>query len=153
LVMGLALSAGAWLLLQSLWPSGSLGWAVAIPMLAGSSLVGLLLLIGGTRLRRRGAARRAEVQLDAVRTLVQHRRGPLSAAEIARELSLPEASVDALLMKLAREQATGVTVDVDARGQIVYDFDGEERRFRVLEDAESDVDPADDRARARAKGR
>jgi hypothetical protein len=43
------------------------------------------------------------------------------------------------LSRLAREQSTAVTLDVDARGQVVYDFEGEERRWRVLEeDAEAD---------------
>jgi hypothetical protein len=151
LVMGLSLSAGSWFLLQSLVPSRSFGWAVAIPMLAASLLFGLLLLIGGARLRRKGSARRAQVQLAAVEALVRHRPGPLSAGDIARELALPEASVDALLAKLARDQATAVTLDVDARGQIVYDFDGEDRRWRVLEEAAAEVGGPDEVARTRSK--
>jgi hypothetical protein len=74
------------------------------------------------------------VQLDAVKALVQHRRGPISALEAANALQLPEAQVDALLTRLARQKATAVTVDVDERGHVVYDFDGEARRWRVLED-------------------
>ena len=38
--------------------------------------------------------------------------------EITYEVALPSA---------LRKQATAVTLDVDARGQVVYDFDGEER--------------------------
>jgi hypothetical protein len=66
--------------------------------------------------------------------MVAHRRGPISAHEIARTLELPEPQVDALLSQLAREKATAVTLDVDAEGHIVYDFEGEERRWRVLEE-------------------
>jgi hypothetical protein len=134
LVLGLSLSAGVWFLLQSIWPASAVGWAFAVPMVAVSLLVGLLLMLGGRRLRKSGTARQQEVQLDAVRAIVQHRRGPISAIDVASALQLPEAEVDTLLTRLAREQATEVTLDVDSRGQIVYDFQGEERRWRVLEE-------------------
>lgn len=133
LVLGSATSAGLYFLLQSLAPARSFGWAFAIPTLAVSLLAGLALLISGSRLRSSGTARRQGVQLEAVRALVQHRRGPISAADAASALSLPEPEVEQLLTRLAREQATAVTLDVDARGQVVYDFEGEERRWRVLE--------------------
>jgi hypothetical protein len=139
LVLGSSLAAGAWFLLQSLMPTHSFGWALAIPILAASLLAGIFLLLGGRRLRSSGTARQQQVQLEAVKALVAHRRGPISAADVASSLQLPEEQVDQLLSRLAREQATAVTLDVDARGQVVYDFEGEERRWRVLEeDAEAD---------------
>jgi hypothetical protein len=137
LVLGLSLSAGVLLLLQSIFPAHVVGWAVALPMVAVTLLFGLLLLFGGRRLRRHGTERQQAVQLAAVKSLVQHRKGPLSAYEIADRLELPEAQVDALLTQLAREQATAVTLDVDAQGRVVYDFEGEERRWRVLEEQDS----------------
>jgi hypothetical protein len=146
LVLGLSLSAGLWFLLQSIWPASAVGWAFAIPMAAASLLFGLLLLFGGSRLRKSGAARKQEVQLEAVRTMVQHRRGPISAQEVATQLQLPEEQVDALLTRLAREKATAVTLDVDAAGHVVYDFEGEDRRWRVLEEqaeAEGDREAAE----------
>jgi hypothetical protein len=139
LVLGLALSAGVWFLLQSLMPTHSFGWAFAIPMIAASLLAGVLMLLGGRRLRSSGTARQQEVLLEAVKAMVAHRRGPISASDVASSLQLPEEQVDQLLTRLAREQATAVTLDVDARGQVVYDFEGEERRWRVLEeDAEAE---------------
>jgi len=151
LVLGLAVSAGVWFLLQSLAPARSFGWAFAIPAGTLSLLAGLGLLFSGRRLRKSGTERRDEVQLEAVKAMVQHRRGPLSAADVASALQLPEGEVDQLLTRLAREQATAVTLDVDARGQVVYDFDGEERRWRVLEEeAEPDgAGPAEQAARKR----
>ena len=134
LVLGLSLAAGLWLLLQSLWPASLLGWAFALPVAAASLLFGLLLLLGGSRLRRSGQARQQQVQLEAVRALVQHRRGPISALDAATALELPEPLVEELLTRLAREKATEVTLDVDARGHVVYDFEGEARRWRVLEE-------------------
>lgn len=152
LVLGLALSAGVWFLLQSLMPERSFGWAFAIPTGALSLLAGLGLLVSGSRLRKSGTARQQEVQLEAVKALVQHRRGPISAADAASALQLPEGDVDQLLTRLAREQATAVTLDVDARGQVVYDFDGEDRRWRVLEEeAEAEGAPPEGPA-ARKRG-
>jgi hypothetical protein len=132
LVLGLSIALGLWFLLHGLSPM--VGWGVAIPVATASVLFGLLLLLGGNRLRKHGTERQEQVQLDAVRALVQHRQGPISALEAASALQLPEAQVDAILTRLAREKATAVTVDVDAQGHVVYDFDGEARRWRVLEE-------------------
>lgn len=134
LVLGLSGSAGVWFLLQSIWPTHAFGWALAVPMVAATLLFGLLLLFGGRRLRQSGEQRAQQVQLQAVKSLVEHRRAPLTAQEVAQALELPEAEADALLTRLARETATDVTVDVDGQGRVAYDFQGEERRWRVLEE-------------------
>lgn len=133
LVLGLSLAVALFFLLSAFLPP-AVGWAFAVPTAAASLLFGVLLLLGGRRLRQSGSARQLQVQLDAVRSMVQHRRGPISAAQVASSLELPEPEADALLTQLAREKATAVTVDVDAQGHVVYDFEGEERRWRVLED-------------------
>lgn len=146
LVMGLSLSAAVFFLLQSIWPESVVGWAFSLPMAAGSAFFGTLLLLGGRSLRRSGVARREQVQLEAVRAMVEHRKGPINALEAAKALDLPEAEVDALLMRLARERSTDVTVDVDQQGHVVYDFEGEQRRWRVLEeqvDAEAQATEAE----------
>ena len=150
LVLGLAISVGVWFLLQSLMPTLAFGWAFAIPMLAASLLAGGFLLVFGYRLRQRGTLHRQEVQLEAVKAMVQHRRGPISAADVASRLQLPEEQVDQLLTRLAREHATAVTLDVDDRGRIVYDFEGEERRWRVLEE-DAEATEAEPPAAERAK--
>jgi hypothetical protein len=133
-VLGLSLAAGLWFLLQSLFPESMVGLAFAVPVAVASLLFGSLLMFGGRKLRRSGEARQEQVQLEAVKALVQHRKGPINALEAATALQLPEPQVDALLTRLARERATAVTVDVDPEGHIVYDFEGEERRWRVLEE-------------------
>ncbi len=133
LVLGLSLAVGLFFLLSAFLPV-AVGWAFAVPTAAASLLFGILLLLGGSKLSRSGNARELEVKLSAVRSLVQHRRGPISAAEVSASLELPEPEVDAMLTQLAREKATAVTVDVDSQGHVVYDFEGEERRWRVLEE-------------------
>ncbi|HVY26377.1 MAG TPA: hypothetical protein VHB79_07475 [Polyangiaceae bacterium] len=149
LVLGLSGSAGVWFLLQSIWPTHAFGWALAVPMVAASLLFGSLLLFGGRRLRQSGEQRAQQVQLQAVKSLVEHRRAPLTAQEVAQALDLPEPEADVLLTRLARETATDVTVDVDAQGRVAYDFQGEERRWRVLDeqaaDEEATAAPAEQR--------
>ena len=139
LVLGLSLALGLWFLMVGLF-SPMVAWGFAIPVAAASLLFGLLFLLGGSRLRKHGEQRQDQVQLEAVRALIQHRNGPVSAYEAANALQLPEAHVDALLTRLAREKATAVTVDVDAKGHVVYDFDGEARRWRVLEEEQAAED-------------
>lgn len=153
LVLGLSSSAGVWFLLQSIWPTHAVGWALAVPMAAASLLFGLLLLLGGSKLRRHGAERQQAVQLDAVKGLVQHRRGPVTAQEVAQALELPEAQADLLLTRLAQQAATDVTVDVDQQGRVAYDFQGEERRWRVLEEAAELEEEAQDAPAERLKRR
>jgi hypothetical protein len=58
-----------------------------------------------------------------------------------------------LLTQLAREKATAVTVEVDARGHVVYDFEGEERRWRVLEEQPEEASPEPDAEAARRERR
>jgi hypothetical protein len=134
LFMGLSLSAGLYFLLQALFEKTALALAFSLPLAAAAAFFGTLLLLGGSRLRKSGDAKRERVQLEAVRAMVQHRKGPISALEVSRSLDIPEPQVDAILMQLAREKATDVTVDVDAQGHVVYDFEGEQRRWRVLEE-------------------
>jgi hypothetical protein len=135
LVLGLSGSAVAWAVLQGVLHVPEVAWAVGLSMATITLLVSSLLLFGGSRLRRRGAERQQQVQLQAVKSLVQHRRGAVTAEDVAEALELPPAQADALLTQLARETATDVTVDVDARGRVAYDFQGEERRWRVLEES------------------
>jgi hypothetical protein len=135
LLFGTSLAAALWLLAQSIWPGAMVGWALAIPVSAAALFFGLLFLLGGKRLRQQGTARQQEVQRSAVRALVEHRKGAISAHEVASKLQLPEAEADALLSALAREKATAVTVDIDDGGHVTYDFSGQDKRWRVLEDS------------------
>lgn len=152
LFMGLSLSAGLYFLLHAIFASTAVGLAFALPLAAASAFFGTLLLLGGSRLRKSGDAKRERVQLEAVRAMVQHRKGPISALEVSRSLDIPEPQVDAVLMQLAREKATDVTVDVDAQGHVIYDFEGEQRRWRVLEE-EVAADEAQAEAELRARQR
>jgi len=136
LVMGLSLALLLGLLLQSIWPASFVGWAFAIPTAALTLFFGVLLLLGGRRLRRHGGQTQRSVQLAAVRALVAHRRGSVTAAEAARALDLTEAEADALLTELAKDSKANVSIDVDEQGVVHYDFQREEERWRVLDEAQ-----------------
>lgn len=141
LVVGLCLALFLGLLLQSIWPGALVGWAFGVPIAAFSVLVGLVLLLGGRRLKRRGVLARREVQRDAVRALAAHSGGTVTSEQVALALSLSEPESDAVLTELAKDPAEDVSLDVDDDGRIHYLFGVPERRWRVLEEtaAQSDV--------------
>jgi hypothetical protein len=141
------------LLLQSLWPATALGWAVAIPLATLSLFFGVLLVLGGRRLRRHGAARRRTVELEAARAAIAHRNGIITANEAAHALGVTEEQADALLTELSRDATFEVNIEFDDEGRVRYVFGRPSERFRVLdEQAATDAElnassPADTVAR------
>lgn len=134
LVVGLSLAVGMLLLLQSLWPATALGWAVAIPFAALSLFFGVLLVLGGRKLRRHGAARRRAVELEAARAAIAHRNGIITASEAAHALGVTEEQADALLTELSRDANLEVNIEFDDEGRVRYVFGRPSERFRVLDE-------------------
>lgn len=134
LVVGLCLALFLGLLLQSIWPGALVGWAFGVPIAAFSLLLGLVLLLGGRRLKRRGVRAQREVQRDAVRALAAHSGGSVTSEQVAQALSLSETESDGVLTELAKDPAEDVSLDVDDDGRIHYLFGVPERRWRVLEE-------------------
>lgn len=158
LAVGSSLSLGAGLLLQSIWPASLVGWAVAVPLAVMTWFFGLSLVLGGRRLRQRGAARLREAQLAAARAYVAHHRGVVTAAGLAANTELTAPEADALLAQVAAEASHPVSIEVDPDGKLRYDFDADERRWRVLDEQFGDElgvadEVADERAAGRAKTR
>jgi glucose dehydrogenase len=137
LVLGLSLALLVGLLLQSIWPASFVGWAFGVPIAALTLFFGVLLLLGGRRLRQHGGQTRRSVQLAAIRALVAHRGGSVTTAEAARALDVTEAEADALLTEFAKDAKASVSVDVDDQGVLRYDFDREEKRWRVLDETQA----------------
>lgn len=144
-VLGLAVSLGVLLLFQSIWPASFVGWAVGLPMAIASLFFGLLLVFGGHRLRRSGVERRQRVQLDAVRALVEHQRGMITAADVSGALAVTDEEADLLLSELSKDANTEVNVEFDDAGRLRYLFGRPEQRWRVLEEtaAREGIDAAD----------
>jgi uncharacterized membrane protein YqjE len=134
LVLGFALALLLGLLAQAIWPASIVGWALAIPIAIVTLFFGLALLFGGHRLRRKGGETQRSVQLKAIRALVAHKAGSITAADVATRLSLSEAEADALLTEIAKDPQANVSIEVDDHGRIHYEFDKADKRWRVLDE-------------------
>jgi hypothetical protein len=146
LVFGLSAALGLLLLLQSIWPGTLIGWAFGIPLAVVSLFFGLLLVLGGRKLRRHGTQRRRSVELEAVRAAVAHRNGMITAAEAARALDVTEDQADSLLTELSRDADVEVNLEFEDDGRVRYVFGRPAERFRVLEEraARAGEQPADE---------
>jgi hypothetical protein len=159
LVLGLSLSVGLLLLLQSIWPGTLVGWAFGIPMAVVTLFFGLFLVLGGRKLRRHGARRRRSVELEAARAAVAHRNGMITTSEAAHSLGVSEEQADSLLTELSRDSMVEVNLEFDENGRLRYLFGAPTERFRVLEEqaAQNGVHPSDasstDRVSPTARGR
>ena len=154
LVMGLSFSAFLGLLLQSIWPASFVGYAFALPVAVLSLFFGLGLVLGGSKLKKSGTLAQQKTRIEAIRALVAHRGGIITAADAARALNVPEDECDALLTQLAKDPSQNVSLDVDDDGQIQYLFGVPEKRWRVLEqraEAAGVLDEADEQRAQRAK--
>jgi hypothetical protein len=134
LVFGLSAALGILLLLQSIWPSTLVGWAFGVPLAIVSLFFGLILVLGGRKLRGHGARRQRTVELEAARAAIAHRNGMITAAEAARALDVTEEYADALLTELSRDTNVEVNLEFEDDGRVRYVFDRPAERFRVLEE-------------------
>jgi hypothetical protein len=134
LVIGLSVSAFLWLLLQSIWPQSMVGWAFAVPIAMLSLFFGGGLVFGGKRLHKSGESAQKKARVEAIRALVAHRGGMVTAAEAAQSLNVSEQESDALLTELAKDPDQNVSLEVDDEGRIRYLFGVAEQRWRVLDE-------------------
>ena len=129
--LGLALLLGA--LFSLITPTAGLavGGALGIVFLT----LGLVLVLGGRKLQKSGAADQRDVQTAAVFALAGHRGGVLTALDVAQAAGMKEEEADALLTNLAKTQPDKCTLEVDEHGAIFYRFQNApwdaDPRFRV----------------------
>lgn len=135
LVGGLSLAVFFGVLLHSVWPGTLIGWAFGVPTSVISLLLGLVLIQGGRRWRKKGAFAEQSAKLEAVRALAAHRGGSVTSEDVAGALLVSEAEADLLLTELAKDAKLHVNLDVDDEGRIHYLFGLPEKRWRVLEEA------------------
>lgn len=98
------------------------GWVVGLSFAAVSLFAGLVLVLGGRRLRKSGEDRAQSAHEQAIFALAAQRGGTLTVADAARALSLPEADADALLTGLAKRADGKVSLEVDDNGGLSYVF-------------------------------
>lgn len=98
-----------------------------------SLFVAAMLLWGGRELRRSGSEKEQGAREQAIFAMARQRGGSITAAELARALSLPEAEADAMLTNLAKRPDGRVTLEFDDNGALRYDVHEMGKRVRVSE--------------------
>jgi len=140
-VVGSAIAAGFGLLIQTIFPGGYAGLAVALPMALISLFFGLGLVFGGRKLSQHGEDKERAAKEQTIVALANHRNGSVTAADVARSLSIPEAQADAILTEMAKDPNGNVSLDLDDDGGIHYLFGVSSlaKRFESLGSARFDV--------------
>ena len=134
LLVGLSIALGLGLLLWAIF-SGAVAVAVSLPFALIASVIGALLLRGGSSLRRSGAdAERATLD-QALLSMAGHH-GPVTAVDAARLLNVTVASADAMLTELAKREPERVAIDVDDQGVVWYRI---ARPFDIVETPDGGV--------------
>ncbi len=139
LVVGLAVSLGAMLLCQAILPNGVVGYALGGSMGIVSLAVGLLLLLGGSKLKTSGEEAQREAQMEAVYGLAVNRGGAVTALDVGRSLNMGLQQADALLTAMTKTYPEHVSVEVDENGALFYQFVSKQGRpfgvkYRVVDE-------------------
>ena len=113
-----ALALGA--LLQAIWTASIVGYIFGGFLGTVSLLVGLGLIFGGRKLQQSGNLRSQSAREQAVFALAQRHEGSVTAADLARSLSISEQEADALLTEMAKRPDGRVTLEVDEDGTLRY---------------------------------
>src|ERR1700722_475573 len=118
LLVGLSIAGGLALLLWALF-SGVAAAVVKLPIAVIAAVAGLLLLRGGSSLRRSGADAERETRDQALLSMAGHH-GPVTAVDAARLLNVTVATADAMLTELAKRDPDRIALDVDDQGVVWY---------------------------------
>jgi hypothetical protein len=122
LIAGLLMAATLIMLFYFLNPASAMGWAVGVPVMVLSLLVGLALLYGSSRLHRSGTETERETRQQALYALAANRGGMLTALDAARALNLSVADVEAVLSDWAKNDSDHISMEVDENGEVFYLF-------------------------------
>jgi hypothetical protein len=116
--LGIALILGA--ILQALFPAAVVGWAVGGVLSALGVAAGLVLLMGGKFLAKRGDQAALTARREAVLALAQTHAGILRPPAVATALGLSPAEAENILTGFSRDPASGITLEVDSDGKLYY---------------------------------
>ena len=122
LVLGLLLAVVLVLFFQLLLPTMNIGYAVGLPTALVSVVLGTLLLIGSSRLRRLGTDAERQARVEALYALAVHRRGTLTAIDAGHALHVDVREADALLSELAKTHPEHISLEFDEEGHTFYLF-------------------------------
>jgi hypothetical protein len=133
LVIGSFLALAVGLLLHFVL-AGPAGWILGGFIEAVALFVAAMFLWGGRALFRSGTERERSAQEQAVFAIARKRGGSVTAAELARALSIPESEADAILTVMVKRLDGEVTLELDDDGALRYEVrDARMERVRVGE--------------------
>ncbi len=107
-------------ILQAIFPAGFAGWAVGLPIIFLSTLLGVLLLRSGKSLESTGVAEQRDTQVSAIFSLAEHNQNTVTAGLVGRALGMSAESADGLLTSLAKSNPDHVVLEVDDQGNVFY---------------------------------
>ncbi len=100
----------------------TIGLALALPVLAVTAVIGIMLVAGGKSMGKSGTETQRATREEAVFGLAGHRGGLLTALDVAAALDLPPPEADALLTAMAKRDPDRIAVDVDDQGTVLFRF-------------------------------
>ncbi len=129
--VGWMVLAGGWLLaiclvlfFQLLFPAAAIGWALGIPIALLASIIGGLILFGGSKLATSGAEAERAAQFEAVWAIALARGGLVTALEVGRALNMSSEAADAVLTEMTKRYHDYVSIEVDDAGNLFYKVTG-----------------------------
>jgi hypothetical protein len=131
--VGVALALGLGLLFSLITPTAGVAVGATLGIIA--LTFGLVLVLGGRKLQRSGAADQKGARAQAVFALAGHRGGVLTALDVSQAIGVSPEDADALLTDLAKTQPDHCALELDEHGAIYFRFENApwtaDSRFRV----------------------
>lgn len=130
MIGSMSLGTFIWAMASWLWPGSPLPGVGIFIGLFGLA-VGAFLLFASRKLRRTGEGAERDARIEALTQYAAQRGGLVSATDVARALSIDEASADALLTELAKDPSAHVGLEIDDAGNVLYSFTQRGARFEA----------------------
>lgn len=121
---GLLLAVSLIIFFQLLFPGGLAGWAFGIPIALIASIVGGLILFGGSKLATSGVEAERAAKFEAIWAIAMARGGLVTALEVGRALNMAPEGADTLLTEMSKKYPDYVSIEVDDNGNLFYKVTG-----------------------------
>lgn len=118
--VGIALALGLGLLFSLIAPTAGLAVGGTLGVIA--LTIGLVLVLGGKKLQKSGAADQKATRTRAILAMAGHRGGVLTALDVSQATGMTAPEADALLTELAKTQPDQCALEVDEQGAIYFRF-------------------------------
>ncbi|MGZ3449716.1 MAG: hypothetical protein ACXVEF_08960 [Polyangiales bacterium] len=111
-------------ILQLIFPTVAIGWALGVPIVVISLIVGLLTLFGGKKLKDSGVEAERTAKFEAIYAMALTRNGLVTAVDVGRTLGMPVQQADDLLTQMTKAFPEYVSIEVDDAGNLFYKLAG-----------------------------